>query len=60
MHYANGGGTKCKDVLPTQFTSCSDLNTTTFIQQLITIEKPDLVVFSGMFFSSCAPFFLLF
>lgn len=47
MHYANGATTKCKDVLPTQYKSCSDLNTTTFVKRLIAAEKPDLIVFSG-------------
>ncbi|GLJ36380.1 hypothetical protein SUGI_0730270 [Cryptomeria japonica] len=47
MHYANGKSTKCKDVLPSQFSSCSDLNTTAFLMRMIRVEKPDLVVFTG-------------
>ncbi|KAI5073501.1 hypothetical protein GOP47_0011514 [Adiantum capillus-veneris] len=47
MHYANGASTKCKDVLSKEYGSCSDLNTTAFIERLIAAEKPDLIVFSG-------------
>ncbi|MCO5584294.1 hypothetical protein L7F22_038218 [Adiantum nelumboides] len=47
MHYANGGSTKCEDVLPKEYERCSDLNTTAFVERLIAAEKPDLIVFSG-------------
>ncbi|KAJ7540395.1 hypothetical protein O6H91_10G012700 [Diphasiastrum complanatum] len=47
MHYANGAETACEDVLPNQFASCSDLNTTTFLNRMIEAEKPDLIVFTG-------------
>ncbi|KAJ7298506.1 hypothetical protein O6H91_Y566400 [Diphasiastrum complanatum] len=46
MHYANGAETACEDVLPNQFASCSDLNTTTFLNRMIEAEKPDLIVFT--------------
>ncbi|MCO5548866.1 hypothetical protein L7F22_002328 [Adiantum nelumboides] len=47
MHYANGATTKCQDVLPADFATCSDLNTTAFINRLIHAEQPDLIVFTG-------------
>ncbi|KAH7441435.1 hypothetical protein KP509_03G038200 [Ceratopteris richardii] len=47
MHYANGAKTSCLDVLSTEYGTCSDLNTTTFINRLIDAEKPDLIVFTG-------------
>jgi hypothetical protein len=47
MHYANGATTECLDVLPEQFDTCSDLNTTTFLKRVIAEEKPDLLVFTG-------------
>ncbi|KAL0538248.1 hypothetical protein IC582_027259 [Cucumis melo] len=47
MHYANGKGTPCEDVLPYQISSCSDLNTTAFVRRMILAEKPDLIVFTG-------------
>lgn len=47
MHYANGATTNCTDVLPAEFATCSDLNTTSFINRLIDVEKPDLIVFTG-------------
>ncbi|TKY61173.1 inactive purple acid phosphatase 29 [Spatholobus suberectus] len=47
MHYANGKTTHCLDVLPSQYASCSDLNTTAFIQRMIRAEKPNLIVFTG-------------
>lgn len=47
MHFANGGRTGCLDVLPSQVTGCSDLNTTAFIERMIMAEKPDLIVFTG-------------
>ncbi|KAK7397490.1 hypothetical protein VNO78_18665 [Psophocarpus tetragonolobus] len=47
MHYGNGKTTHCLDVLPSQYPSCSDLNTTAFIQRIILSEKPNLIVFTG-------------
>lgn len=47
MHYANGATTECLDVLPEQFDSCSDLNTTAFLERVIAEENPDLLVFTG-------------
>lgn len=47
MHYADGKSTKCLDVLPSQFPTCSDLNTTAFVMRMIRAEKPDLVVYTG-------------
>ncbi|PIA34970.1 hypothetical protein AQUCO_03700314v1 [Aquilegia coerulea] len=47
MHYANGKTTPCEDVLPNQMATCSDLNTTAFINRLIQAENPDLIVFTG-------------
>ncbi|RDX70530.1 putative inactive purple acid phosphatase 29, partial [Mucuna pruriens] len=46
LHYANGKRTHCLDVLPSQYASCSDLNTTAFIQTIIHAEKPHLIVFT--------------
>ncbi|CAA6670355.1 unnamed protein product [Spirodela intermedia] len=42
-----GGTTRCRDVLPSQFAGCTDLNSTRFLQRMIHAEKPDLIVFSG-------------
>ncbi|KAH7519372.1 hypothetical protein FEM48_Zijuj08G0029100 [Ziziphus jujuba var. spinosa] len=47
MHYGNGKPTPCLDVLPKQFASCSDLNTSAFIHRMILAEKPNLIVFTG-------------
>lgn len=47
MHYANGATTECLDVLPEQFDTCSDLNTTAFLKRVIAEEKPNLLVFTG-------------
>lgn len=47
MHYANGRTTACRNVLPQQVATCSDLNTTAFLRRLILAEKPDLIVFTG-------------
>ncbi|KAI6705560.1 hypothetical protein NL676_008522 [Syzygium grande] len=47
MHYADGKTTPCRDLLPSELASCSDLNTTAFIRRMILAEKPDLVVFTG-------------
>ncbi|KAL1329378.1 hypothetical protein HN51_046489 [Arachis hypogaea] len=47
MHYANGKSTLCLNVLPSQNGSCSDLNTTSFVQRMILAEKPNLIVFTG-------------
>ncbi|XP_010259863.1 PREDICTED: probable inactive purple acid phosphatase 28 isoform X2 [Nelumbo nucifera] len=47
MHYAKGKMTRCRDVLPSEFEYCSDLNTTRFIRRMIEVEKPDFLVFTG-------------
>jgi len=47
MHYADGKTTPCRDVLPSENVSCSDLNTTAFLHRMILAEKPDLIVFTG-------------
>ncbi|KAK6921521.1 Calcineurin-like phosphoesterase domain, ApaH type, partial [Dillenia turbinata] len=47
MHYADGETTPCEDVLPSQFSTCSDLNTTAFVLRMIRAENPDLIVFTG-------------
>ncbi|XP_059314719.1 probable inactive purple acid phosphatase 29 [Lycium ferocissimum] len=47
MHYGDGKMTRCKDVLPDQMSTCSDLNTTDFIIRMIHKEKPHLIVFTG-------------
>ncbi|KAL9224731.1 hypothetical protein vseg_000740 [Gypsophila vaccaria] len=47
MHYGQGLLTKCRDVLPSEFKYCSDVNTTRFVQRLIDAEKPDFLVFTG-------------
>lgn len=47
MHYANGAVTRCEDVLPSEFPSCSDLNTSAFLTRMIQSEKPDFIVFTG-------------
>ncbi|KAL5160728.1 putative inactive purple acid phosphatase 29 [Glycine soja] len=47
MHYANGKTTHCLNVLPSQNFSCSDLNTTIFLNRMIKAEKPNLIVFTG-------------
>lgn len=51
MHYADGKTTPCEDVFPDQIATCSDLNTTAFLNRIIRAEKPDLVVFTGTGFS---------
>lgn len=48
MHYADGKTTPCLDVFPDQLATCSDLNTTAFLERVIQAEKPDLVVFTGI------------
>ncbi|KAK1559389.1 hypothetical protein Q3G72_013928 [Acer saccharum] len=47
MHYADGKTTPCRDVLPSQVATCSDLNTTAFLSRIISAEKPNLIVFTG-------------
>ncbi|KAK4774907.1 hypothetical protein SAY86_009842 [Trapa natans] len=47
MHYGNGAVTRCRDVLPSEFGFCSDLNTTHFVKRLIEAERPDFVAFTG-------------
>ncbi|XP_056693143.1 probable inactive purple acid phosphatase 29 [Spinacia oleracea] len=47
MHYANGKATACRDVFPSEFQTCSDLNTTDYLRRFIHAENPDLIVFTG-------------
>ncbi|KAL6331863.1 hypothetical protein AAG906_020210 [Vitis piasezkii] len=47
MHFGNGAVTRCRDVLPSEFDACSDLNTTRFLRRLIDAERPDFVAFTG-------------
>ncbi|KAJ9187980.1 hypothetical protein P3X46_003387 [Hevea brasiliensis] len=47
MHFADGKTTPCLDVFPSQMHTCSDINTTAFIERMIRAEKPDLIVFTG-------------
>ncbi|KAM3698784.1 hypothetical protein ACB098_06G213200 [Castanea mollissima] len=47
MHYADGKTTPCENVFPEQMATCSDLNTTFFLERMIHAEKPDLIVFTG-------------
>lgn len=61
MHFADGKTTPCLDVFPNQMRSCSDLNTTAFVERMIQAEKPDFIVFTGTLPSApCYFFFLLF
>lgn len=60
MHYANGKTTPCLDVLPSQFPTCSDLNTTAFLHRMIQAEKPNLIVFTGIYSLFSFPLFLMF
>ena len=48
MHFGNGLVTRCRDVLPSEFDGCSDLNTTRFLRRLIDEERPDFVAFTGI------------
>uniref|UniRef100_A0A803N887 Calcineurin-like phosphoesterase domain-containing protein n=1 Tax=Chenopodium quinoa TaxID=63459 RepID=A0A803N887_CHEQI len=52
MHYANGKDTPCRDVLPSQMESCSDLNTTHYLRRFIDVEKPDLILFTDMHYAN--------
>lgn len=47
MHFGNGLMTRCRDVLPSEFADCSDLNTTHFLRKMIDVEKPDFIAFTG-------------
>ncbi|GLT77597.1 hypothetical protein SLA2020_491650 [Shorea laevis] len=47
MHFGAGILTRCKDVLPSEFHHCSDLNTTQFLRRMIQAEKPDFIAFTG-------------
>ncbi|KAF3783808.1 putative inactive purple acid phosphatase 28 [Nymphaea thermarum] len=47
MHYAHGLRTRCRDVLPSEFRFCSDLNTTEFVRRLIREERPNFIAFTG-------------
>ncbi|XP_047321550.1 probable inactive purple acid phosphatase 28 [Impatiens glandulifera] len=47
LHYGNGIVTRCRDVLPSEFDTCSDLNSILFLKRMIEAEKPDFVAFTG-------------
>ncbi|KAJ8748546.1 hypothetical protein K2173_003447 [Erythroxylum novogranatense] len=47
MHFADGKTTACLNVFPSQMATCSDLNTTAFVNRMIQAEKPDFIVFTG-------------
>eukprot|EP00877_Chromochloris_zofingiensis_P005191 jgi/Chrzof1/14673/Cz09g11180.t1 len=47
IHYTNGASTPCEDIIPVVQEPCSDLNSTAWMAELLAIEKPDLVVFTG-------------
>ncbi|TYI85624.1 hypothetical protein E1A91_D04G009100v1 [Gossypium mustelinum] len=47
MHFGSGLLSRCRDVLPSHFHYCSDLNTTRFLKTMIQLEKPDFVAFTG-------------
>lgn len=47
MHYGNGGLTRCRDVLDSEFAHCSDHNTSLFLKRMIQAEKPDFIAFTG-------------
>ncbi|KAL1174142.1 hypothetical protein V6Z11_A05G457200 [Gossypium hirsutum] len=47
MHFGSGLLSRCRDVLPSHFHYCSDLNTTRFLKAMIQLEKPDFVAFTG-------------
>jgi len=49
MHYGSGSLTRCRDVLPSEFEFCSDLNTTRFLKRIIQAENPDFIAFTGTF-----------
>lgn len=53
MHYGNGGLTRCRDVLDSEFAHCSDHNTSLFLKRMIQAEKPDFIAFTGSFWFSC-------
>ncbi|KAK7354681.1 hypothetical protein VNO80_20148 [Phaseolus coccineus] len=56
MHYGSGSLTRCRDVLPSEFEFCSDLNTTRFLKRIIQAENPDFIAFTGdNIFGSSAP-----
>ena len=46
LHYQNGKSSPCRDILDSQL-PCDGTNTTYFIQNLLKIENPDLVISTG-------------
>ena len=46
LHYQNGKTSPCRDILNSQL-PCDGTNTTFFIQNLLELEKPDLVISTG-------------
>ncbi|XP_042432038.1 probable inactive purple acid phosphatase 28 isoform X1 [Zingiber officinale] len=47
MHYGNGLVTRCRDVLPSESSRCTDVNSTVFLKRMIEAERPDLIAFTG-------------
>lgn len=48
VHFGNGKTDKCKDLTETeQQFACNSYNSTSFIEEIYNLEKPDLVVYTG-------------
>ena len=48
VHFGNGKTDKCKDLTENEERfPCSSLNSTSFIEEIYALEKPDLVVYTG-------------
>lgn len=60
MHYGNGGSSRCRDVLDSEFASCCDHNTSLFLRRMIEAEKPDFIAFTGNLFLKVLFGFLVF
>lgn len=60
MHYGMGKISRCRDVLPSEFDRCSDINTTSFLRNMIHTEMPDLIVFTGKILPKADFIFVLF
>lgn len=54
MHYGNGLVTRCRDVLPSESSRCTDVNSTVFLKRMIEAERPDLIAFTGLHTGSSA------
>ena len=48
MHFENGRNTTCSDIAAADEKGCTDMNTTQFLAAAIQLERPQLVVFSGV------------